>query len=224
MGRVQQARVADDQVTRLHRHVHLVGIRRQRRMARFRLRSLHHLLVTGRQRVQPVPFAVRSRDHSQAAVGAVGVDQVVHQEELMRHLRIADRLIPEDAVLMPVQGGAGLGPLADAEAGVVPGVRIAQRGQHLERGRQTDERRQLGHFPELDAGVLYQLGAVGPGFRLLHYPIGDLPRPDDQFVRCHVGDAAEAILDQLPPVPGRFPHRHRWSLIAPAPPWSWPFR
>ena len=194
--RVQHARVADDQVARADRDVHLVGILLQRRMAL--PGGVERVAVGGRQGVQPMPPAMGAGDHPQAAVVAVGVDQVVHQKYLHRLVGIAGRIVPQDPVLVPVQRRRHPRRFADDEAAVEPGSRIAHAGQHRARRRQHDQRQHLLMPLDLDhragegVALLLLCGeAVGGG-------VGKCAHPLDQVARHHAGDVAVAVFDQPP--------------------------
>ena len=115
VGRVKEARVANYQVARTDRHIHFVGIRLQHRTIPTDGGDL--LAVGGWQAVEPLPPARRARDHAQAAVLPVGVDQIVHQEHLHRLVGIAARVVPEHAVLVPEQWRSHLWRFADDEPG-----------------------------------------------------------------------------------------------------------
>ena len=88
--------------------------------------------VRGRQPVQSMSIAMRPRDDPEASVVAVRVDQIVHQEELVRRVRVADRLVPEDAVLVPEEGRGDLRRLADDVAAVKLRTRIPEVAQDFE--------------------------------------------------------------------------------------------
>ena len=115
MGGVEHSAVAHNQITGLQRHVDLTLRLLEGDVLRIGIRSEFIRMLRRGLVVQRVTLAVRPRYHPQATVFHGCVGQIVHQETLDRLRGIADRIIPETAVLVPEKRRA-VGRLADDPA------------------------------------------------------------------------------------------------------------
>lgn len=195
MGGVEEAGVADDEVSGSDRDIDFVRIFLKGGVVL--VGALDVVGVSGRKGVQPMSVSMRSGNDSQAPVLTMGVDEVIHQKKLVGRIRIADRLGPEDAVLVPEERGGNFRWFADDIAAVEPGIRISEVREDVERGRQRDQGQHL--FVVVDADQ----GSLMPSTLLLFFGKVICPRVGffsdvfDQIRWGHLRYVAVAVLDQL---------------------------
>ena len=154
-------------------------------------------LVGHAEVVQIEPAAVAARYQAQAPIAAAGVLQVVHQEDHPRHFAVGTRVLPQHAVLVPVQARPA-GRLADDDRLPELDVREAHAVQFVEGGGVAD---QVGQFG-VAVGVDQRAGRPGARQALFVLrgdgPFGAGAGVLDERRRRHVGDDAETVFLQLP--------------------------
>lgn len=153
MRRMQEAGAAHDHVAGLDGHIHFTLGPLKSQLFRVIRAANIRFVGAGQGIMQRMTLEVRTRDHAQAAIFGPRIHEINHHEALHGPRRIADRMVPEEAILMPKQGRA-LGGFADDEASAPLGIvktQLRQRGQH---GRIGDERSQGRVFRHRDEAAL----------------------------------------------------------------------
>ena len=207
VGRVQQPGIPDDQVAGPDRHVHLA-----RRGLVGRMVGIAHGPQVVRVGLLDVPVEgmavqVGPRDRPEAPVVPVGVDQVVHQEDLLRRGLIAAGIVPSPPVLVPEERRAA-GRLADDEPRGPRGPVEPETGQGRQRrgiGHQFREEHVVEDADHAARGFLFFEMGRGLG---VEQPVGNGPDPLQHIGPQYPLDHAETVSDQLVVLVLRRPYRH----------------